>query len=121
MMTDIGSIKEYIKVYPPMTQKLLKEIYAVVKKMMPKAEEAMRYGMPTFRINNKNIVHFAAYKGHIGFYPAPSGIKAFQKELDKAGYKWSKGAVQFPLDKPLPLPLIKKIVLHRLKEQSDRL
>jgi uncharacterized protein YdhG (YjbR/CyaY superfamily) len=72
--------------------------------------------MPTFKLNG-NLVHFAAYKNHIGFYPAPSGIEAFKRELSP--YKWSKGAVQFPLDKPIPLDLVKKIVVFRVKENLN--
>jgi uncharacterized protein YdhG (YjbR/CyaY superfamily) len=72
--------------------------------------------MPTFKLNG-NLVHFAAYKNHIGFYPAPSGIEAFKRELSP--YKWSKGAVQFPLDRPIPLDLVKKIVVFRVKENLN--
>ncbi len=88
---------------------------AAIKSAAPQATEKMSYQMPTFHLNG-NLVHFAAYKKHIGFYPAPSGITAYQEELKI--YKTSKGAVQFPIDKPLPLDLIKKIVKFRVAENS---
>jgi uncharacterized protein YdhG (YjbR/CyaY superfamily) len=87
---------------------------ATIRKVAPEAEEAISYQMPTFRLAGKNLVHFAAFKNHIGFYPVPTGIAAFKKEL--AAYKTSKGAVQFPLDQPLPLKLIARMVKFRVKE-----
>jgi len=80
------------------------------------AEEKMSYAIPTFTVGGKNLVHFAAFKTHIGFYPGPSGIAAFARELK--AYKTSKGAVQFPLDKPLPLALITRIVKYRVNENT---
>jgi uncharacterized protein YdhG (YjbR/CyaY superfamily) len=88
-----------------------------IRKAAPKADETMSYGMPTFKLNG-NLVHFAGYKNHIGFYPTPSGIEAFNKELSV--YKSSKGAVQFPLDQRLPLTLITKIVKLRVKENEEK-
>lgn len=88
-----------------------------IGKAVPNATEAIKYAMPTFVLNG-NLVHFAAYQHHIGFYPAPSGIEAFKKEL--AAYKTSKGAIQFPLDKPLPLSLVTKIVKFRVKESQEK-
>lgn len=81
--------------------------------IIPDATEAISYGMPTFKING-NLIHFAAYKHHIGIYPTPSGVKEFKKELKK--YKTSKGAIQFPINKPIPLNLIRRIVKYRLNE-----
>lgn len=89
----------------------------MVRKAAPEAEEAISYGIPTFKLHG-NLVHFAAFKNHIGFFPAPSGIAAFKKEL--AAYKGAKGSVQFPLDQPLPLALITKIVKFRVKENTDK-
>lgn len=107
------TIDNYIAGFPDDVQKLLKQMKEIISKAAPKAEEAIRYAMPTFTLHG-NLVHFAGYKNHIGFYPAPSGIESFKEELSK--YKNSKGAVQFPLDKPLPVALITKIVKFRVKE-----
>lgn len=111
------NIDEYIAGFPAATQKLLEQIRAAIKKAAPAAEEAMKYGIPTFVLNG-NLVHFAGYKAHVGFYPAPDGIKAFEKELSV--YKSSKGAVQFPLDKPMPVALITKIVKFRVKQNLEK-
>ncbi|MBX2898452.1 MAG: DUF1801 domain-containing protein [Cyclobacteriaceae bacterium] len=107
-------IDEYITAFEGKVQASLVKLRATIKKAAPKAEEKMSYAIPTFFLGGKNLVHFAAYEKHIGFYPAPSGIKAFAKEL--MPYKTSKGAVQFPLDKPLPLTIITKIVKFRAAE-----
>lgn len=108
------TIDDYIKTFPADIQKLLQTLRKTIKELAPDSEEAISYGMPTFKLNKKNLVHFAAYEHHIGFYPTPSGIAAFQKELSV--YKGAKGSVQFPLDQPLPLDLVKKIVKFRIKE-----
>jgi len=107
------TIDEYIAWFPAAVQKILKQIRAAVRKAAPEAEEAIKYGIPTF-VLNENLVHFAAFKNHIGFYPTPSGIEAFKKEL--SGYKSAKGSVQFTIDEPMPLGLIEKIVKFRVKE-----
>ncbi len=107
------TIDKYIEGFPKETQKLLKTIRATIKKAAPKAEEAFSYGVPTFKLNG-NLVHFAGYEKHIGFYPGASPIKIFKKDLEK--YKTSKGTIQFLLGKPLPLSLITKIVKFRIKE-----
>ncbi|MBE0653033.1 MAG: DUF1801 domain-containing protein [Bacteroidales bacterium] len=113
MRTSVTSIDEYIRSFPPEIHRLLEQIRDTIKQAAPEAEEVINYAMPTFKLNG-NLVHFAAYKNHIGFYPTPSGIEAFKEKLSV--YKSSKGAVQFPLDKPLPLDLIKEIVKFRVKE-----
>jgi uncharacterized protein YdhG (YjbR/CyaY superfamily) len=102
------NIDEYISFFPAETQLLLEEVRATIRKAAPKAEEAIKYAMPTFVLNGKNIAHFAAYKGHIGFYPAPTAIKEFEKDLVK--YKQGKGSIQFPIDEAMPLKLITKMV-----------
>lgn len=107
----IESVDDYIKSCPPNVQKVLREIRKTIKKAVPEAEEAFSYQIPTFRLNG-NLVHYAAFKNHIGFYPGSRAIIDFKKEI--ASYKSSKGAVQFPLDKPIPLSLIKKIVDYRV-------
>jgi uncharacterized protein YdhG (YjbR/CyaY superfamily) len=102
-----------IQSFPPDIQKILIKIRQTVRASAPGAEEAISYRMPVFRLNG-NLVYFAAFKQHIGFYPTASGIAAFKPEL--SAYTWSKGAVQFPLDKPVPYDLIKKIVVFRVQE-----
>lgn len=112
------AIKEYISKYPASTCKLLRQMRATIQKAAPKAEELISYGMPAFKYKGM-LVWYAAYSKHIGFYPKPSALLAFKKEL--SGYKSSKGAVQFPLDKPLPVMLIKKMVQFRLKENLAKI
>jgi uncharacterized protein YdhG (YjbR/CyaY superfamily) len=111
--TGFVSIDEYIATFPKETQKILEEIRATIKAAAPEAEEKISYQMPTFALNG-NLVHFAAFKNHIGFYPVPTGIEKFKKEL--SAYEGGKGSVQFPLDAPMPLALISKIVKYRVKE-----
>ncbi len=111
------NIDEYIACFPKDIQKLLKEIRAAIRKAAPAAEEATKYGLPTLALEG-NLVHFGAFKNHIGFYPAPAGIEEFKKEL--AGYEQSKGAIRFPVDKPLPLTLIGKIVKFRVIQNQDK-
>jgi len=113
MNTLINSIDEYIGTFPQEIQILLEQVRTTIKQAAPEAEEAIKYAMPTFVLNG-NLVHFAAFKNHIGFYPVPSGIEAFKKELSV--YKGAKGSVQFPLDKPMPLKLISEIVKFRVNE-----
>jgi uncharacterized protein YdhG (YjbR/CyaY superfamily) len=111
------SIDEYIATFPKEIQKILEEVRATIKAAAPGAEEKISYQMPTFTLNG-NLVHFAAFKRHIGFYPVPTGIEKFKKEL--AVYKGAKGSVQFPLDKPIPYALITKIVKFRVKENLKK-
>ena len=110
------SIQEYIDVFPPDVQKKLQQIRAAIKKAAPKSVEVISYGMPAFK-QNKVLVYFAVSKNHIGFYPTPNPIKVFSKELES--YKTSKGAIQFPLDKKIPLALISKITKFRVKEDLE--
>lgn len=107
------SIDKYISGFPKDTQLLLTQVREIIRISAPQAKETIKYGIPTFVLNG-NLLHFGGYKSHIGFYPAPSGIEAFKKELSI--YKCAKGSVQFPMDKPLPLALITKIVKFRVKE-----
>ena len=106
------NIDEYIALFPDDVQQKLREIRAVIKAAAPDATEAISYQMPTFKLHG-NLVHFAAYANHIGFYPAPQGIEKFKEELAK--YKGSKGAVQFPIDQSVPLDLIRRIVEYRVQ------
>jgi uncharacterized protein YdhG (YjbR/CyaY superfamily) len=109
----VKDIDEYIRSFPPAIQKILEQLRTIIHKNAPDAEEAISYGMPTFKFNG-NLVHFAAFEHHIGFYPTPSGLEAFEKEL--APYKHAKGSVQFPLDEPIPYDLVKRIVQFRVRE-----
>ncbi len=108
------TIDEYIREFPEEIQIILTNIRETIRESAPKAEEAISYQIPTFKLNKKNLVHFAAFKNHIGFYPNPSGIAAFQREL--FSYESSKGAIKFPLKDPIPYDLIKKIVEFRVHE-----
>lgn len=107
------NVDNYIAGFPEGTQKILKKLRVAIKKAAPDAEELISYGIPTLRLNG-NLVHFAAYQNHIGFYPAASGIAAFKEEL--SAYKGAKGSVQFPITEPLPLDLITRIVKFRVEE-----
>jgi uncharacterized protein YdhG (YjbR/CyaY superfamily) len=112
-----ASIDEYIATFPKDIQKILKEIRATVKAAAPEATERIAYQMPTFYLEG-NLVHFAAFKNHIGFYPTPNGIESFKKDLSK--YKGAKGSVQFPLDQPMPLKLIARITKYRAAENRKK-
>ncbi len=107
------TIDEYIAAFPQDVQARLQEIRETIRAAAPEATEAIKYGIPTF-VQHGNLVHFGAYKYHIGFYPAPSGLEAFKEKL--AAYPGSKGTVQFPFDQPLPLDLVRDIVEFRLQE-----
>lgn len=110
-------IDEYHSCQPADIQKILEQLRQAIKQAAPKTTEMISYGMPAFK-QNKVLVYYAVCKEHIGFYPTPNAIVNFKQELEK--YKTSKGAVQFPIDKSLPLTLIKKIVKFRLKEDSEK-
>ena len=114
---DITTIDQYIAGFPGQTQEKLREIRNIIKLMAPDATEKIAYRMPTFYMHG-NLVHFAGYKGHIGFYPTPSGIESFREELDR--YKNAKGSVQFPLDEPLPADLIRRMVKSRVEENTAK-
>jgi uncharacterized protein YdhG (YjbR/CyaY superfamily) len=114
----ILSQSEYFASFPASTQKLLQHMRTLVLKAAPGAVETMKYGMPTIQLYGKNVVHYAAYAHHIGFYPAPSGLDAFKEDISK--YVHSKGAVQFPLDKPLPAALVTRITKYRVAETETR-
>lgn len=112
------NIDEYIAAFPADVQKSLQKIRSTIQKAAPKATEDIKYGIPTFILNG-NLVHFGGYNTHIGFYPAPSGIEAFAREL--APYESGKGTIRFPLDKPLPLSLIKEIVEFRVAANEEKI
>lgn len=108
---------EYIAGFSKDIQKILEQIRATVKIAAPDAEETIKYAMPTFTLNG-NLVYFAAFRNHIGFYPVPTRNKAFEKEFSV--YKTGRGSIQFPLDQPMPLSLITKIVKFRIKENLEK-
>jgi len=112
-----NSIDLYIATFPESTQLLLVQIREAIESVAMNVEQTIKYAMPTY-VYYRNLVHFAGYKNHIGFYPTPSGLKAFQEEISR--YKNSKGAVQFPLNQPLPLELIQKITRYRMQENEAK-
>lgn len=110
------NINEYIESFPCDVREILEKIRATIRKAAPEAEEAIKYQIPTFTLKG-NLVHFAAYKKHIGFYPGSTGVERFKNEL--SAYEGAKGSVRFPLDKPIPYDLISKIVKFRVKENLE--
>lgn len=110
------TIAEYIKAAPKESQKKLREMRAIVSKVAPDAKEEIKWGMPAFSYR-RILVIFGAFKKHIGFYPTPSALKSFAKDFSK--YKTAKGSIQFPLDKPLPVSLIKRMTKFRVKESKE--
>jgi uncharacterized protein YdhG (YjbR/CyaY superfamily) len=111
------TIDEYIAGFPPDVQEILEKVRMTIRKAAPEAEETINYQMPTFTLYG-NLVHFAAYQHHIGFYPTPTGIEEFKNEL--SSYKGAKGSVQFPFDRPIPYDLIGRIVEFRVKENLQK-
>ena len=111
------TIDEYIATFPKDVQDILEKVRATIRSAAPQAEETINYQIPTFLLKG-NLVHFAAYKKHIGFYPTPSGIEQFKDKI--SAYEWAKGSVQFPLDKPIPYDLISRITEFRVKENLER-
>ena len=114
--TEPKTIEEYIKLFPAETQIILQQVRQAIHQAVPQAQEVISYKMPAFK-QNSVLVYFAAYKNHIGFYLTGSGIEAFKNEF--GDYKWSKGAVQFPIDAPMPLDLIKRISAFRAEKDLD--
>jgi uncharacterized protein YdhG (YjbR/CyaY superfamily) len=113
-----GSIDEYVAGFPPETQKVLEELRALIKAAAPDATEKISYAIPTFDLNGKHLVHFAAYEKHVGFYPTASGVEAFKEELKP--YKSAKGSVQFPLSQRMPTDLIRRIVEFKVEENTRK-
>jgi len=113
----MNAIDRYISGFPEEVQKILEQVRKTIRNEAPEATETINYGIPTFQMGG-NLVHFAGFKNHIGFYPAPSGIEAFKAELST--YKGAKGSVQFPLNKPIPYDLIRRIVKFRVQENKEK-
>ncbi|MBL7782098.1 MAG: DUF1801 domain-containing protein [Saprospiraceae bacterium] len=107
------TIDQYIADFPAEVQQVLEEVRSTIRQMVPDARECISYGIPTFDMDKSHLVHFAGFKQHIGLYPTPTGMEAFKTDL--APYKQGKGSVQFPLDQPMPLDLIRKIVEYRME------
>jgi uncharacterized protein YdhG (YjbR/CyaY superfamily) len=116
-MTKPKNFEEYLTAFPAETQKILVQLRKTIKKAAPDADEVISYGMPLFRQNGR-LLYFAAFKNHIGFYPMVTGVEAFKTKL--SGYKFAKGSIQFPLQKPLPLKLISEIVKFRVNENIEK-
>ena len=116
-MIIVKDIDSFIATFPTETQKLLQQVRETIQTAASDAEEAISYGIPTFKLYG-NLVHFSGYKNHIGFYPGAAGIKTFEKEI--SGYKSAKGSVQFPLNQPIPFDLITKITLFRVQQNSEK-
>ena len=117
MRKRFQTIDEYIAAFPPNVQHILEELRQTIRDSAPDAKETISYQIPTFKLNG-NLVHFAAFKNHIGFYPTSSGISRFKNEL--SNYEVSKGTVRFPINEPIPFDLVEKIVKYRVKENSDK-
>ena len=118
MRDQFATIDEYIASFSPDVQEKLQGIRATIRKIVPDAEEAIRYGIPTFRLDGSNLVHFAAFKDHISFFPTASGVEKFLEEL--SSYKLSKGTIQIPLDVPVPYDLMKRIARFRAEETRKK-
>jgi uncharacterized protein YdhG (YjbR/CyaY superfamily) len=116
-MVKPKNFEEYLVSFPTETQKIMVQLRETIKKAAPEADEVISYGMPSFKQNGR-LLYFAAFKNHIGFYPMMTGVEAFKTKL--SSYKWGKGSIQFPLQKPLPLGLITKIVKFRVKENVEK-
>ncbi len=112
-----STVDEYIGSFPEKTRKILEELRAVILAAAPGAQEKISYQMPAYALNG-NLVYFAAYRNHIGFYPTPGGIQAFKEELSV--YEGAKGSIKFPIDQPLPLELISRIVKFRVAQNSGK-
>ncbi len=120
MKNTFKNIDEYILLFPVEVQEKLIELRVFINSQVPHLEEYIGYQMPAFRYKGKPLVYFAGYKRHIGFYPGAGGIKNFEKDFEKRNYKFSKGAVQFPLDEENPLDLVHEILLFRIKEIEQK-
>jgi len=116
--TNFKSVDEYIKTFPGNVQKVLRSVRKTIKDVIPDAEEIISYQIPTFKLNGKYVIYFASWANHVSVYPKPRGNDTLNKQLSK--FKGGKGTVQFPLDKPMPLSLIKKIVKYRIKESLEK-
>jgi len=118
MRDQFATIDEYIALFPQDVREKLQGIRTAIRRAVPDAEEAIRYGIPTFRLEGSNLVHFAAFKDHLGFFPTASGIAHFQKEL--SGYRPGRGTIRIPLDGPVPYDLVERIARFRAEETQKK-
>lgn len=118
-MKAYKTVDEYVAALSDETRAMFETVWRAIRALTPKSEEAMRYGLPTVRFQGRNLVHLGVMKDHLGFYPAPSGIRAFEAEIE-GKYRYSKGAIQFPLGERPPLVLVRKIVKFRLEEERAK-
>jgi uncharacterized protein YdhG (YjbR/CyaY superfamily) len=118
MSAKAKNIDEYLEGFPALTKKMLQQVRATVKKTAPRAEEVISYSIPACKLNNRILIFFAGWKDHISMYPVPRANQTLQKEISR--YQTGKGTLQFPLDKPLPVKFISKIVKLRMKENSEK-
>ena len=118
MNKTANPVELYISNFPKEVQPVLNQVRSTIKQLLPDADEVIKYGIPTYVVNNTNLVHFGGFKKHVGFYPVPSSLEVFKKEL--SAYKGAKGSVQFPFDQPMPLDLIKKIVKFRMNAVEEK-
>lgn len=114
---EVKTVEDYLDGFPPDTRDLLRKVRETIQKAAPGAQEVISYRMPAYKLKGV-LVYFAGYRHHIGFYPGASGIQAFQSELTP--YKWARGSVQFPLDRPVPFKLIDDIVRYRVRENLQK-
>jgi uncharacterized protein YdhG (YjbR/CyaY superfamily) len=112
------TVEEYLADFPKEVKAKIQELRTLIKDLAPEAEEGISYNMPGYKLSGKPLVYFAGYEHHIGFYPLPSAIREFKEEISK--YKTSKGAIQFPLDKKIPIALVRKILKMRINENNER-
>jgi uncharacterized protein YdhG (YjbR/CyaY superfamily) len=117
-MKEYKTVDEYMKDVHKDHLPVMREVRSLVRKLIPKGEETIRYGMPTIQLHGKNFIHYAAMKGHLGLYPTPSGVKVFEKDLKKLGISFSKGCIRFSYDKVIPTQLITEIIKFRLQEEK---
>jgi uncharacterized protein YdhG (YjbR/CyaY superfamily) len=115
---QFNTIDEYIETFPKDVQRILEKVRQTIRETAPEAVETISYQMPTFKLDGKYLVYFAAWKTHIGMYPVPAGTEAFKKEL--APYKGAKSTARFPIDKPIPYDLVKKMVIFLIKENQKK-
>ncbi len=118
MSKKISSIAQYIATFPPEVRKKLITVKKTIREIVPQAEETISYQIPTFKLNGRYLIYFAGFNNHISLYPVPSGSDSFNKQITR--FRTGKGTLQFPLDAPLPIPLIRRIVKQRLKDNLSR-
>lgn len=110
-----SEIEAYLNQFDKDVQDRLRQVDSIIRQLIPDAEDCIKYGIPSFVLHGQNMVHYAGYKKHVGFYPTPNVIAHFKDEYERHNFKWAKGSVQFPNDQPLPIDLIKSMIVKRLE------